>query len=171
MSNAVRVAGAVARRAHSTAIGNSSRKIPSQNQANSDVLVSLVWAIWYASTMAARPAASQTARPATTTHSRVRGAARRFAGDRWPSGDSTLAIMPRGPRPDVREAGSAPGRMPRTPGGFYGEEARAHPGPAVTAVLSRFQQFQTDDQRIRQLAGAGRGRQPTMLLTGRPAGS
>ena len=39
--------------------------------------------------------------------------------------------------------------------GFYGDEARAHPGPAVTALLSRFQQFQTDDQRIRQLAGAG----------------
>jgi hypothetical protein len=55
--------------------------------------------------------------------------------------------------------------------GFYGEEARAHPGPAVTAVLSRFQQFQTDDQRIRQLAGAGHGRPATMLLTGRAAGS
>src|SRR5258708_26633535 len=117
MSNAVRVAGAVARRAHSTAIGSSSRKIPTQNQANSDVLVSLVWATWYASTIAARPAASQTARAATTTHSRVPGAARCFAGDRWLSGDSTLAIMPRGPRPDVREAGCAAGRMPRTPAG------------------------------------------------------
>jgi hypothetical protein len=62
---------------------------------------------------------------------------------------------------------------PRTVGflGFYGEEARAHPGAAVTAVLARYQQFQTDDQRIRQLAGAGQSRQATMLLTGRTAGS
>ncbi len=55
--------------------------------------------------------------------------------------------------------------------GFYGDEARAHPGPAVTAVLSRFQQFQADDQRIRQLAGAGHDRQAAMLLTGGTAGS
>ncbi len=62
---------------------------------------------------------------------------------------------------------------PRTVGflGFYGDEARAHPGPAVTAVLSRYQQVQTDDQRIRQLAGAGHNRQATMLLPGRTAGS
>jgi hypothetical protein len=62
---------------------------------------------------------------------------------------------------------------PRTIGflGFYGDEARAQPSPAVTAVLSRYQQFQTDDQRIRQLAGAGQNRQATMLLTGRTAGS
>ena len=55
--------------------------------------------------------------------------------------------------------------------GFYGDEARAHPGPAVAAVLSRFQQFQADDQRIRRLASAGDTRQATMLLTGRTAGS
>ena len=55
--------------------------------------------------------------------------------------------------------------------GFYGDEARAHPGPAVTSVLSRFQQFQADDQRIRQLANAGQDRQAVMLLTGRTAGS
>ena len=55
--------------------------------------------------------------------------------------------------------------------GFYGDEARAHPGPAVTAVLSGFQQFQADDQRVRQLAGAGQDRQAAMLLTGRTAGS
>lgn len=55
--------------------------------------------------------------------------------------------------------------------GFYGDEARADPGPAVTAVLSRFQQFKADDQRIRQLAGAGHDRQAAMLLTGRTAGS
>ena len=55
--------------------------------------------------------------------------------------------------------------------GFYGDEARAHPGLAVTAVLSRFQQFQADDQRIRQLAGGGQDRQAVMLLTGRTAGS
>ena len=55
--------------------------------------------------------------------------------------------------------------------GFYGEEARAYPGPAVTAVLSRFQQFQADDQRIRRLAEAGDTRQATALLTGRTAGS
>ncbi len=55
--------------------------------------------------------------------------------------------------------------------GFYGDEARAHPGPALTAVLSRFQQFQTDDQRIRQLAQAGHSRQAVTLLTGRTAGS
>ena len=55
--------------------------------------------------------------------------------------------------------------------GFYGDEARAHPGPGVTAALARFQQFQADDQRIRQLAGAGHDRQAVMLLTGRTAGS
>jgi len=55
--------------------------------------------------------------------------------------------------------------------GFYGEEARAHPGPAVAAVLSRFQQFQTDDQRIRRLAKAGDTRQATTMLTGRTPGS
>ena len=55
--------------------------------------------------------------------------------------------------------------------GFYGDEARAHPGPAVTAALSRFQQFQADDQRIRQLARAGHDRQAVMLLTGRTTGS
>jgi hypothetical protein len=55
--------------------------------------------------------------------------------------------------------------------GFYGDEARAQPGPAVTAVLSRFQQFQADDQRIRRLASAGDTRQAITLLTGRTAGS
>ncbi len=55
--------------------------------------------------------------------------------------------------------------------GFYGDEARAHPGPGVTTVLARYQQFQADDQRIRQLAGAGHDRQAVMLLTGRTAGS
>jgi hypothetical protein len=55
--------------------------------------------------------------------------------------------------------------------GFYGDEARANPGPAVTAVLSRFQQFQADDQRIRQLAKAGQDSQAVMLLTDRTAGS
>ena len=55
--------------------------------------------------------------------------------------------------------------------GFYGDEARAHPGPAVTAALSRFQQFQADDQRIRRLAGAGQDRQAVMLVTGGTAGS
>jgi hypothetical protein len=55
--------------------------------------------------------------------------------------------------------------------GFYGDEARAHPGLAVAAVLSRFQQFQSDDQRIRRLALAGDTRQATILLTGRTAGS
>jgi hypothetical protein len=55
--------------------------------------------------------------------------------------------------------------------GFYGDEARAYPGPAVTAALSRFQQFQADDQRIRQLAAAGQDRQAVILLTGRSAGS
>jgi hypothetical protein len=55
--------------------------------------------------------------------------------------------------------------------GFYGDEARAHPGPGVTAVLTRFQQYQADDQRIRQLAGAGQDRQAAMLLTGGTAGS
>src|SRR5260370_12684355 len=154
MSNAARVGGAVARRAHSRGIGNASRKIPRQNQANSDVLVSVVWAIWYASTMAARPAASQTARPATTTHSRVRGAARCFAGDRWPSGDSTLAIMPRGPRPDVREAGCAPGRMSRTPGGSrrFSSVGQVSPGadPCVQVAGAR-----DGVGPARQLAGAG----------------
>jgi hypothetical protein len=55
--------------------------------------------------------------------------------------------------------------------GSFGDEARAHPGPAVTAALSRFEQFQVDDQRIRQLVGAGQDRQAVMLLTGRTAGS
>ena len=55
--------------------------------------------------------------------------------------------------------------------GFYGDEARAHPGPAVTAALSRFQQFQADDQRIRQLEAAGQVPPAVMLLTGRTAGS
>lgn len=55
--------------------------------------------------------------------------------------------------------------------GFYGDEARAHPGPAVTTVLARYQQFQADDQRIRQLAKAGQDRQAIRLLTGRTAGS
>jgi hypothetical protein len=55
--------------------------------------------------------------------------------------------------------------------GFYGDEARADPGPAVTAVLSRFRQLQTDDQRIRQLTGAGHDRQAAMLFTDRTAGS
>ena len=55
--------------------------------------------------------------------------------------------------------------------GFYGEEARAHPGPALTAVLTRFQQVQADDQRIRQLAGAGHGRQAIAVLTGQAAGA
>jgi hypothetical protein len=55
--------------------------------------------------------------------------------------------------------------------GFYGDEARAQPGPAVAAVLSRFQQFQADDQRIRRLANAGDTRQAITLLTGRTAGS
>jgi hypothetical protein len=55
--------------------------------------------------------------------------------------------------------------------GFYGAEARAHPGSALTAVLTRFQQVQADDQRIRQLAGAGHGRQAIAALTGQTAGS
>ena len=55
--------------------------------------------------------------------------------------------------------------------GFYGDEARAHPGPAITTVLARYQQFQADDQRIRQLAKAGQDRQAVRLLTGRTAGS
>jgi hypothetical protein len=55
--------------------------------------------------------------------------------------------------------------------GFYGAEARAHPGPALTAVLTRFQQVQADDQRIRQLAVAGHGRQAIAVLTGQTAGS
>lgn len=62
---------------------------------------------------------------------------------------------------------------PRSVGflGFYGDEARAHPGPAVTTVLARYQQFQADDQRIRQFAKAGQDRQAVRLLTGRTAGS
>jgi hypothetical protein len=62
---------------------------------------------------------------------------------------------------------------PRSVGfrGFYGDEARAHPGPAVTTVLARYQQFQADDQRLRQLAKAGQDRQAVRLLTGRTAGS
>jgi hypothetical protein len=55
--------------------------------------------------------------------------------------------------------------------GFYGEEARAHPGPALTAVLTRFQQVQADDQRIRQLVAAGHSRQAIAVLTGRTGGS
>ena len=55
--------------------------------------------------------------------------------------------------------------------GFYGDEARADPGPAVDAVLSRFLQLQTDDQRIRQLMGAGHDRQAALLFTDRTAGS
>jgi hypothetical protein len=55
--------------------------------------------------------------------------------------------------------------------GFYGEEARAHPGSALTAVLTRFQQVQADDQRIRQLAGARHGSQAIAMLTGRTPGS
>jgi hypothetical protein len=55
--------------------------------------------------------------------------------------------------------------------GFYGEEARAHPGPALTAVLTRFRQVQADDQRIRQLAGAGHSRQAITVLTGQTPGS
>ena len=55
--------------------------------------------------------------------------------------------------------------------GFYGDEARANPGPAVAVVLSRFQQFQADDQRIRRLATAGDTGQATTLLTARTAGS
>lgn len=62
---------------------------------------------------------------------------------------------------------------PRSVGflGFYGDEARAHPGPAVTTVLARYQQFQADDQHIRQLVHAGQDRQAVRLLTGRTAGS
>ena len=62
---------------------------------------------------------------------------------------------------------------PRSVGflGFYGDEARAHPGPAVAAALARYQQFQADDQRIRQLVNAGQDRQAVRLLTGRRAGS
>lgn len=55
--------------------------------------------------------------------------------------------------------------------GFYGKEARAHPGPALTAVLARFQQVQADDERIRQLAEAGHGSQAITVLTGRTPGS
>ena len=54
----------------------------------------------------------------------------------------------------------------------FTETRRAHiPGPAVTTVLARYQQFQADDQRIRQLAKAGQDRQAVRLLTGRTAGS
>ena len=62
---------------------------------------------------------------------------------------------------------------PRSVGflGFYGDEAHAHPGPAITTVLARYQQFQADDQRIRQLANAGQDRQAVRLLTGHTAGS
>jgi hypothetical protein len=62
---------------------------------------------------------------------------------------------------------------PRSVGflGFYGDEARAHPGPAVTTVLARYQQVQADDQRIRQFVKAGQDRQAVRLLTGRTAGS
>jgi hypothetical protein len=55
--------------------------------------------------------------------------------------------------------------------GFYGQEARAHPGPSLTSVLTHFQQFQADDQRIRQLAGAGHSRQAITMLNGRTTGS
>jgi hypothetical protein len=55
--------------------------------------------------------------------------------------------------------------------GFYGEEARAHPGPGLTAVLTRFRQVQADDQRIRQLAGTGDSRQAIAVLTGQTAES
>ena len=55
--------------------------------------------------------------------------------------------------------------------GFFGEEARAHPGPALTVVLTRFEQVQADDQRMRQLAGAGHSRQAIAVLTGQTAGS
>jgi len=54
--------------------------------------------------------------------------------------------------------------------GLYGDEARADPGPAVTAALSRFLQFQTDDQRIRQLTQAGHNRQAALLFTDPTAG-
>ena len=54
--------------------------------------------------------------------------------------------------------------------GFYGDEARSDPGPAVTAALSRFLQFQTDDQRIRQLTQAGHNRQAALLFTDPTAG-
>jgi hypothetical protein len=62
---------------------------------------------------------------------------------------------------------------PRSVGflGFFGDEARAHPGPGITTVLARFQQLQADDQRIRQLVNAGQDRQAVSLLTGRTAGS
>jgi len=62
-------------------------------------------------------------------------------------------------------------RAVKFPGGFYGDEARAHSGPALTVVLTRYQQFQSDDQRIRQLAGVGDDQQAIRLLTGRAAGS
>jgi len=39
------------------------------------------------------------------------------------------------------------------------------------SVLSRFQQLQTDDQRIRQLTEAGNDRQAALLFTDRTAGS
>jgi hypothetical protein len=55
--------------------------------------------------------------------------------------------------------------------GFYGQEARAHPGPGLTAVLTSFQQVQQDDQQIRQLAGTGHGEQAIVVLTGQTAGS
>ena len=62
---------------------------------------------------------------------------------------------------------------PRSAGflGFYGDEARAHPGPGVTTALARYQQFQADDRRIRQLAKAGQDRQAVSLLTGPTADS
>jgi len=55
--------------------------------------------------------------------------------------------------------------------GFYGQEARAHPGPGLTAVLTSFRQVQADDQLIRQLAGTGHSRQAIAVLTGQSAGS
>jgi hypothetical protein len=55
--------------------------------------------------------------------------------------------------------------------GFYGDEARTHPGPALTAVLARFQQVQVDDQHIRQLAGTGQNMRAIAVLTGQAAGS
>src|SRR5260370_18810761 len=132
-------------------MGSSSRNIPIQNQANSDVLVSLVWAIWYDSTMAARPAASKAARPAMTRQF-VRGAARCFAGDRWPSGDKTLAIMLCGLRADEREAGCAAGRTSPTPGGSrcFSSVSQVAPG---------------EDPRV-QIAGARDGVGPPRQLAG-----
>jgi hypothetical protein len=54
----------VARRAINPARGSSTRSIPIQNHANSDVLLTVVWAIWYARIMAATPASSQATKAA-----------------------------------------------------------------------------------------------------------